>query len=436
MSSATLTRPDLGSPLRSSASRPAANSRAATLVFRIAIAVIGLHVADDNFVQPQPGTGIGDHLVSGLVPLALLALAAWAFPRVRPGAQGTLALLLALPAFLSGVEAVHYGREVGLSGDDFSGLLAMAAGPVLIGLGGTLLWRSRRLDDSRVRRYARRALKTAAVVVVVPTLAIPIAITYVASHAARAEVPPAQLGAAHEDVKLVTSDGLELEGWYVPSRNGAAVIVFPGRSGTREHARMLARNGYGVLLFDRRGEGASEGDPNGWGWDFDKDIEAGIAFLQQRPDVDRGRIGGLGLSVGGEMLLQTAAENTALAAVVSEGAGARTMSEEVSDAEGLDKASAFVSYLARDAANAVFSNSLPPRHLEELIPKIAPRPIMLIHAGSRDVGTLNPRYYRAAGDPKRIWRVPAGGHTDGIDVRPREYERRVVDFLDESLLGR
>ena len=29
---------------------------------------------------------------------------------------------------------------------------------------------------------------------------------------------------------------------------------------------MLARHGYGVLLFDRRGEGRSEGEPNAWGW--------------------------------------------------------------------------------------------------------------------------------------------------------------------------
>ena len=256
-----------------------------------------------------------------------------------------------------------------------------------------------------------------------------------ASHAARAEVPAAELGTAYEDVKLQTSDGLELEGWYVPSRNGAAVIVFPGRSGTRKQARMLADNGYGVLLYDRRGEGASEGDPNGWGWDFDKDIRAGIDFLKGRADVEPGKIAGLGLSVGGEMLLQTAAEDHDLAAVVSEGAGARTRAEEVSGAEGLDKAGTFLTYLARDAANAVFSNQMPPQHLEELIPKIAPRPILLIHAGSRDVGTLSPAYYRAAGAPKQIWRVSAGGHTDGIDVRPREYERRVVSFLDDALLG-
>ena len=114
-------------------------------------------------------------------------------------------------------------------------------------------------------------------------------------------------------MKLHTSDGLELEGWYVPSKNRAAVIVFPGRSGTRKQARMLASNGYGVLLYDRRGEGNSEGDPDSWGWDFDKDIRAGIDFLEHRADVDPERIGGLGLSVGGEMMLQTAADTEALA---------------------------------------------------------------------------------------------------------------------------
>lgn len=404
------------------------------MLFRLSTGLVGLHLLDDNFVQPQPGTGPADHVVSGLVPLLMLALAAWAYPRLRAGFQGFLSLALVLPAVLSGVEAVHYGPEVGLSGDDFTGLLAMATAPLLLGLGVVTLWRSRRVDDNPFLRYARRVGKLVVVLAVAPLIAIPISVAYIGSHVARTEVPQARLGAAYEDVKLETSDGLELEGWYVPSRNGAAVIVFPGRTGTRKQARMLADHGYGVLLYDRRGEGASDGDPNTWGWDFDKDIRAGLEYLKRRDDVRPGRIGGLGLSVGGEMLLQTAAETRDLAAVVSEGAGARTLSEEVSDVEGLTKVTTFLNYLTRDAANAVFSNQRPPAPLTELIPKIAPRPILLIHAGERDAGTLNPSYYRAARAPKEIWRVPAGGHTDGIDVRPNQYERRVVRFFDRALL--
>jgi uncharacterized protein len=371
-------------------------------LFTAAVALIAVHVVDDRFAQPQPGTSAADHLVSGLVPLALLALAAWAYPRVRAGARGAISLALVLPAVLSGAEALYYWGHTGLSGDDYTGLLALAAAPVLLAVGIRELWTSRRTGDRLPRRYGRRLLKTAAVLVGVSLFAIPLAVAYVGSHVARADVPPARLGAPHEDVRLHTSDGLELRGWYVPSRNRAAVIVFPGRTGSQRQARMLARHGYGVLLYDRRGEGQSEGDPNSWGWDFDKDIRAGLAFLERRADVDPDRIGGLGLSVGGEMLLQTAAETDELAAVVAEGAGARTLGEELDDVAGLAKLPTALSYGARDLANSVLQDRRPPDNLIDLVPRIAPRPIFLIHAGADDAGRRAPDYFRAAGEPKQI----------------------------------
>ncbi len=45
-----------------------------------------------------------------------------------------------------------------------------------------------------------------------------------------------------------------------------------------------------------------------------------------------------------------------------------------------------------------------------------------------------PKYYAAAGEPKAIWEVPGAKHTDGIEARPAEYERRVVGFFDRALL--
>ncbi len=129
-----------------------------TVVARVAIGLVALHVADDNFLQPEPGTSASDHLVSGLVPIALLVLAAWAYPRVRAGARATIALLTGLFGIVTGIEAVYYTSEVGPSGDDYTGLLAIPTGLVLIGMGLVTLWRSRRRDDSRRRRYIRRAL--------------------------------------------------------------------------------------------------------------------------------------------------------------------------------------------------------------------------------------------------------------------------------------
>ena len=140
-------------------------------------------------------------------------------------------------------------------------------------------------------------------------VAQPVLFAYAVTHVQRAVVPVDELGVAHEDVTFRTSDGLTLRGWYIPSHNGAAIVDFPGRLGTQAHARMLARHGYGVLLFDRRGEGRSEGGGNMLGWGGDKDIIAAVDWLKHRPDVDPDRIGGIGLSVGGELMLEAAAKD-------------------------------------------------------------------------------------------------------------------------------
>jgi hypothetical protein len=405
-------------------------------VCRVAIAVIAIHVLDDNFVQPPPGTSAGDHLVSGLVPLAVLGLAAWAYPRLRGAGQGALALTLGVLGITAGFEAVHYTNTVGPSGDDFTGLLTIPAGLLLLGLGAVTLWRTRRVEGHRAWRYPRRALLAAGGVVAIWAVLLPIGLAYVTTHVGRAVVPSNTLGVAYENVSFTTSDGLKLRGWYVPSKNGAAVISFPGRKGPQKPARFLARHGYGVLLFDRRGEGRSEGEPNAWGWGGGKDIEAGIAFLQRRPDVRDGRIGGIGLSVGGEMMLDTAAKTDALKAVVSEGAGARMFTEEMDqDLPGVEKATLALPAWLKQASLAVFSNQSPPTNLKDLVPKIAPRPMFLIAAPNAPTGEdLNRGYYAAAGEPKTLWEIPESGHVGGLSARPGEYERRVTRFFDRALL--
>jgi fermentation-respiration switch protein FrsA (DUF1100 family) len=130
-------------------------------------------------------------------------------------------------------------------------------------------------------------------------------------------------------MRLRTGDGLELAAWYVSSRNDAAVIFDPTRTGAVAQARMLVRHGYGVLLLEARGYDGSEGDPNVFGWGGTSDVDAAVAWLARRSDVTRGRIGGIGFSVGGEVMLQAAASNAGLRAVVSEGADVRSVREHL-----------------------------------------------------------------------------------------------------------
>jgi uncharacterized protein len=410
-------------------------ARRETTLAQLGLGVVALHALDDSFFQPQPGTSAGDHLVAGLVPTAVLLVVAGLYPRLRPGLRASLAAFLGLFGVVTGIEAVYYLDAGSLSGDDYTGLAAIPAGLLLIGIGAATLWRSRRASDRRWWRWVRRSLLAAATLAAGYVVIAPFMASYVLTHTARAFVPADRVGARHENVSFTTSDGLRLRGWYVPSKNGAAVISFPGRKGTQKPARLLARHGYGVLLFDRRGEGESDGDPNGWGWNGYRDVDAAVRFLRNRPDVEPDRIGGIGLSVGGEMMLEAASKSRGLKAVVSEGAGERSY-HELLDMTGRGKWLALTSYAPLSAGIALFSNDAPPPSLKDLVRRIAPTPVFFIYGehGQDGERNLNPTYYKAAAQPKAIWEVPGSGHVGGIDAQPKQYERRVLGFFDRTLL--
>jgi hypothetical protein len=399
-----------------------------------ALGAVALHVADDNYLQPEPGTSPLDHLASGLVPIGILAAVAALYPRLRAGARAALALTFGALGITFGVPSAYWLLEGEASGDNHTtGPLAIVAGITLMVTGLAVLWRSRRSYGSRRRTYARRALTTAASLplafAIFMVAVFPVGFAYVYTHTGRGVVEP-DLRVPYEDVTVTTSDSLELTGSYVPSKNRAAVILFPGATRSAE-ARMLIRHGYGVLLLNPRGQGTSEGDTVRWAGD--RDLIAGAEYLKSRPDVDDERIGGFGFSVGGEILIEAAARSTDFKAIVSEGAGYPAGEADLTGASRL----LTPSIAALGVATAVFSNQSPPPKIVDRIGGIAPRSVFLIWAdpgqGGEDV--RQPKYYAAAGEPKQIWQVPGAAHTGGLKAQPAEYERRVVDFYDRALLG-
>jgi len=198
---------------------------------------------------------------------------------------------------------------------------------------------------------------------------------------------------------------------------------------------MLVRHGYGVLLFDRRGEGQSDGDGNMFGWGGERDILAAVAFLQDQPDVEHERIGGIGFSVGGELMLEAAAKSHALRAVVSEGAGTRSFSEQLQELQGPGNWLDYPLYAIQTGAVAVLSNRLPPTKLTDLIPGIRPRPVLFICApNGGNAETMNPTYHKLAGRHATEWKMEDAQHILGITAQPEAYERRVTAFFDRALL--
>ena len=407
-------------------------------MFRVALACAAIAVVDDAFVHPEPGTGAGDHLASGIVPVAVAVVLALAYPRMRPGLRAGAALVCGILALTAGIaDGFRHVVVDRPAGDDLTGMLAGVAGVALAALALLTLWRTRRHDERPLRRYVRRTLVGFAAGVLGVFLVLPAAIAIVATHRAREPVVAAGLGRSYDRVSFMTSDGLRLAGWYVPSRNRAAVIVSPGRTGPIAHARMLARHGYGVLLFDRRGEGESDGDFNAYGWGGDADLKAAVTFLGRRADVDPERIGGLGLSVGGEMLLETAAEDRRLRAVAAEGASVRSVAEEWHQPGVGALRKPFTPMVAQTLGVSILADRRPPPDLLDLVGRIEPRAVLLIRGlDGQPSEVLNRTFYEAAGAPKTLWEVPGARHTEALSARPREYERRVVGFFDRALLRR
>ena len=400
-----------------------------------AVALIALHVVDDAVLQPEPGTSAADHVLGGFVLLAVLLAGLACFRRGHAGMRGTVCLLLGVLGLTVAAEGLMAVTQGALARDDYSGLLAGAAGLVLIGVGAVTLWRSRRRDGGRARRLGRRALVTASGAVVAVVVVVPVAAAYVITHVTLPSPDHVDLGVPYEEVTVSTTDGLDLRAWYVPSRNGAAVIAVPGASETPRHARMLVEHGYGVLLLEHRGTAESPGAPNLLGWNRTPDVHAAVAFLRGRPDVYAERIGGIGLSVGGETLLQAAAESADLRAVVSEGAGIRSLGEHHA-VDGAKRWMELPSVAVTMAATAVLAGQNPPPALQDLVPGITPRPLLLISAGHGVGGEeLNELYAAAAGSHATWWDIPEARHTTGLSTRPDEYERRVVGFFDDALLG-
>jgi predicted acyl esterase len=247
--------------------------------------------------------------------------------------------------------------------------------------------------------------------------------------------PGSPPSAAYRQVQLTTSDGLELDAWYHPSRTGAAVLLMSGGSGdirgTLSHARMLVRHGYGVMLFSGRGTGDSDGTPNSYGWGREKDAAAALDYFATRDDVQPGRVGALGLSTGADMAIDIAARRINVNAVVADGTAAigyedlkEFTSSPVTRLNG---------WLMFKTIEAIQGASGPDISLADQIARMR-APSLLIAAGEVEK-TWGDLYDRAGGERSHLWHLPHASHTAALRQYPREYERRVVDFFDAHLGG-
>lgn len=116
----------------------------------------------------------------------------------------------------------------------------------------------------------------------------------------------------------------------------AVVAVHPASSPERtdpfsDHLRIaLPEHGIGVLIFDRRGSGASEGNFETASFEeLASDVIAGVEYLQSRPDIDPNKIGLHGTSQGGWIAPIVAAHKPDIACLVAVSASGVSPAEQM-----------------------------------------------------------------------------------------------------------
>ncbi|MCA9471480.1 MAG: alpha/beta fold hydrolase [Nitrospirales bacterium] len=245
-----------------------------------------------------------------------------------------------------------------------------------------------------------------------------------------------------QQVRFASQDGLQLAGWFFAGRSRATIVLVHGRRGSRAwmlpDAAYLHKAGYSVLLVDLRYRGESQGDHSTFGAMETKDVEAAITYLLARTDVDPERIGVQGTSLGGVTAILAAANMPAVKGVVAESPFKDLNSaidyafQHAKEGVGLPKFPFLT--MSKQICQARLGVDFERINPASVIANISPRPILLIDTTLDD---LIPRdsvdtLYHAARTPKYLWKVQAP-HGKGWETNPREYERHVVKFWQQTL---
>jgi hypothetical protein len=82
------------------------------------------------------------------------------------------------------------------------------------------------------------------------------------------------------------------------------------------------------------------------------------------------------------------------------------------------------------------ARALPPTSTVEAVRNFGVRPLLLISTGQDAEFSRVSTYFDAAIGPKMHWNIPNSSHCAAPGTHAQEYEKKLVDFFDGSLLKR
>ena len=230
----------------------------------------------------------------------------------------------------------------------------------------------------------------------------------------------------HNEIVTLKVDGLNIVGQlYLPDGNGPFPSVCichgipPGRPDPDDKgypllAERVCHQGFATFIFNFRGTRLSEGNFDILGWT--RDLQAVIDYLYALPEIDRSHLSLLGFSGGAAVSIYVAAYSKKVSLV----AACACPAEFVFLTESGDPSSV-IDYFRN--IGIIRDSSFPPSNEEWLnnfrqisplkhVPRIAPRPLLLVHGNQDELVDVSHAYklYDEAGEPKQIIIVDGAGH--------------------------
>ena len=237
----------------------------------------------------------------------------------------------------------------------------------------------------------------------------------------------------YQTLDLITEDGIRLSAIYTVPKNGDVILLAHGYGGNRPEwlVAMLTKAGYGVLAWDARAHGESDGEISTVGYYEVLDVKAALKYVSTQPGIEH--IGAWGGSMGGATMIRAVAQFPEIEALVVDSPYS-SLDDEFNYLVPYPLAHPFVKFFAEMETGISISDLRP---VDE-IAKISPRPVYIIQGTGDKVVPPDTaeKLYDAAGEPKYLWTEENVIHLGMYLNNPRKYQRRVVDFFDENLLNK
>jgi len=252
---------------------------------------------------------------------------------------------------------------------------------------------------------------------------------------------PSDVNLICEEIVIAADDNVKLDGWLIKAAAPVkgTIIYLHGVADCKidgiRFAKVMHDNHFNVFLYDSRRHGKSEGKYCTFGFYEKYDVSRVIDYLAARKDIELGKIGLFGTSMGAAIAIQAAAIDKRITAVVSENSFA-TLRTIFDDYQKRMIKLPFHYLRNLVIAHAELRAKFKARDVSPLEAVQSIRIPILIVYGTDD-HLIKHQYsqmlFEKANQPKDIFPIQGAAHNDTWDIAGKKYEQKLLAFFEQNL---